>query len=165
MTNDTYGPTSGELFATYDPDSSCWKTSPGTDPSASTEFSETWPRTGSTRNGAAYRRPTPDLATDAIACLSSPIDPVTLLPTIVASDAKGSRNETCGRQPDSKHHSGRTILDAIVTTLLPTPAASDGTGGGVPPDTREGRNRQLIDWIIPLHNGATTGPESSGGQT
>lgn len=53
---------------------------------------------------------------------------VTLLPTPVVSDAKGSRNATCNRSnPDSKHNGGTTLTDAI--SLLPTPAAADGTGG------------------------------------
>jgi len=44
-----------------------------------------------------------------------------LLPTPVTTDAAGSRNATANRSnPDSRHHSGTTLTDA----LLPTPAVS-----------------------------------------
>ncbi|KZM68324.1 hypothetical protein AWN90_10560 [Nocardia terpenica] len=32
--------------------------------------------------------------------------------------------------------------------LLPTPTACDGTGGGVHPDRRRGRTRQLVDYAL-----------------
>jgi hypothetical protein len=44
---------------------------------------------------------------------------VALLPTPVATDANGARNETSGRSdPNSKHHSGTTLTDAVV--MLPS---------------------------------------------
>lgn len=47
-----------------------------------------------------------------------------LLPTPVVTDSKDTRNATADRRnPDSKHHSGTTLTDAV--TLLPTPRASD----------------------------------------
>lgn len=46
-----------------------------------------------------------------------------LFPTATATDAKGSRNETSGRtNPDSKHHSGRTLNDVV--RLWPSASAS-----------------------------------------
>jgi DNA (cytosine-5)-methyltransferase 1 len=54
---------------------------------------------------------------------------VTLLPTPVVTDAAGARNATANRSdPDSKHHSGTTLSDAL--RLLPTPRAGDGEKGG-----------------------------------
>ena len=44
-----------------------------------------------------------------------------LLLTPTAMDSQGSRNHTAGRKPDSKHHDGTTLTDAM--RLLPTPAA------------------------------------------
>jgi hypothetical protein len=70
-----------------------------------------------------------------------------LLPTPTAGDAKGTRNRTAGRSdPDSGHHDGVTLNDAVnllptpratrggsntetARLLLPTPEASDATGG------------------------------------
>src|SRR5690348_5079887 len=88
----TSGPTSGQPFATYDPESRSWKTSPGTDPLDSTEYSETWPRTGSMRSGRAYEHPTSGRRTGANGYSSS------LLPTPLSRDHKGrnQRNDaTC----------------------------------------------------------------------
>ena len=53
-----------------------------------------------------------------------------LLPTPVVTDAKGARNSTASRSnPESQHHSGTTLTDALA--LLPTPLNSDaGPRGG-----------------------------------
>ena len=54
--SDTSGPKFCEPFVHYDPDSSCWRTSEATFPWGSDEFSETWPKRGSMRNGVCYER-------------------------------------------------------------------------------------------------------------
>lgn len=41
-------------------------------------------------------------------------------------------------------------LDEVACHLLPTPNASDGSGGGQHPDQRDGHSRQLIDYAL-LH--------------
>ena len=46
-----------EPFATYDHDSSSWRTSALSLFGGLHEFSETWPRSGTMRNGKCYRRP------------------------------------------------------------------------------------------------------------
>ena len=52
-----YGPSSREPFASYDPDTSSWRTSQGSLWEAGwTPYSETWPSSGMTRNGRAFRR-------------------------------------------------------------------------------------------------------------
>lgn len=54
-----------------------------------------------------------------------------LLPTPTAGDAKSSRNHAAGRSdPDSEHHDGITLTDALRLQLLPTPRASDSNGAG-----------------------------------
>ena len=45
-----------------------------------------------------------------------------LLPTVVVTDAKGTRNSTANRRDGSKHNSGSTLTDV----LLPTPMTSEG---------------------------------------
>jgi DNA (cytosine-5)-methyltransferase 1 len=52
-------------------------------------------------------------------------------------------------------------LNAEVT-LLPTPNASDGSGGGQHPDKREGHSRQLIDYVLLCTPSASDG---AGGKT
>jgi len=56
MIRDTSGPSSPSAFAWYDPDTRSWRTSQATLVLGSDEFSETWPRSGMTRNGTAYQR-------------------------------------------------------------------------------------------------------------
>jgi hypothetical protein len=53
-----------------------------------------------------------------------------LLPTPTVGDSASARNSTATRHnPDSQHHSGMTLTDALVP-LLPTPTASDTNGAG-----------------------------------
>lgn len=112
--SDTSGPTSGRQFADYDHESRSWKMWPATGLWGSIAFSETWPKTGCMSDGRAYELPTSVPAMPEIECSSS------LLPTPVVTDAAGTRNETAGRSdPNSKHHSGTTLTDAV--SLLPTP--------------------------------------------
>lgn len=67
-----------ESFAYFDPDTSSWKTLQGSFLAGLDEFSETWPRAGTTRSGTAFRR--------------QPLAPITsvigysLWPTPTASD-------------------------------------------------------------------------------
>ncbi|WP_069164889.1 DNA cytosine methyltransferase [Nocardia altamirensis] len=87
-----------------------------------------------------------------------------LLPTPRASDGtKGSPNQR-GSGGDlmlpsavyalasDSHGTGgldlRTVIRDVSAELLPTPTASDGTGGGQHPDQREGHTRQLIDYAL-----------------
>jgi hypothetical protein len=74
-------------FATYAPDSSCWKTSQGTLPWASGTYSGTWPRSGMMRGGTVSRLPPSAPRTYATACSLWRGD---LLPTPVAQDAKNA---------------------------------------------------------------------------
>lgn len=83
--SDTYGPTLGTLFATYDPDTRSWKTSGGTCPSGLTEYSGTWPKMGWMRNGLSCQLPTPERRTLEKECSS-------WLPTPTASDFKRDGN-------------------------------------------------------------------------
>jgi hypothetical protein len=54
--NQDYGRSSPESFAEYDPDTSSWRTSQDSLFEESTPFSQTWPMSGMTRNGTAYRQ-------------------------------------------------------------------------------------------------------------
>jgi hypothetical protein len=57
MANDRgSGRNTPESFASFDPDTSSWRTSQGYLFGDLDEFSATWPRSGSMRNGTAYRR-------------------------------------------------------------------------------------------------------------
>ncbi len=58
MTNDGSGLTSSDWFARYDPEASSWKTSQVSFMEELNTFSETWPRSGSMRNGQVFERQT-----------------------------------------------------------------------------------------------------------
>jgi hypothetical protein len=106
---DTSGPAFCEPFATYDPDSSCWRTSQGTFPWASDEYSETWPKSGTWDLGHAYERPTLAPPTDATASSSLPT-----LPTPSAADGMGG--------PGHQGRDGGLNL-RTAAALLPSPSA------------------------------------------
>ena len=109
---DTSGPMFCEPFVHYDPDSSCWRTSEATFPWGSDEFSETWPKRGSMRNGVCYERQMSAPHTDVPECSS-------LLATPMAHE----RTFT----PRAVHHGVQ--LANQVAALLPTPTARDGKAG------------------------------------
>jgi len=58
MTSDGSGPSSLDWFARYDPEASSWKTSQVSFMEELNTFSETWPRSGSMRNGKVSERQT-----------------------------------------------------------------------------------------------------------
>ncbi|KAB7761208.1 DNA cytosine methyltransferase [Mycolicibacterium mucogenicum] len=65
---------------------------------------------------------------------------VALLPTPKASD---------GRRQDCPAERQRNTPSLVaIEHYLPTPAASDGTGGGQHPDRRDGHTRQLCDYAL-----------------
>lgn len=72
---------------------------------------------------------------------------VALLPTPSVADSEG------GHLTRSGARSNELLLPGLVRAygngeLLPTPNASDGTGGGQHPDKREGHSQQLIDYVL-----------------
>ena len=58
MTSDGSGLTSSDWFARYDPEASSWRTSQVSFMEELNTFSETWPRSGSMRNGQVFERQT-----------------------------------------------------------------------------------------------------------
>jgi len=104
-----FGPSSPASFASYDPGSSSWKTSLLSLLGDSTEYSETWPKSGTTQSGRAFELPTLELATEGSG--------FSLWPTPIASDASGGP-----RKPDGKR--GLNLKD-----MWPTPDASVSNDG------------------------------------
>lgn len=97
---------SSEPFAYYDPDSSCWKTFEDCLPldaeGCSDEFSDRWPKQGTTRNGMAYALPTSAPATEG--------GESSLLPT---PTTQGAANNGM----PSQHERNAPPLNAVVTRL------------------------------------------------
>lgn len=123
LTPVTFGRTSLGSFATYDPTMCSWRTSQGTFPWASSEFSGTWPNSGSMRNGTCFPAPRWELPTS--------VNDSSAWPTPAARDEVAVRWATpkasldkCGR-PREKEFGD---LKAQVF-LWQTPRAVAKTGG------------------------------------
>lgn len=140
MTTATYGRTSPTPFVCWDPDSSCWKTYAVTSLWGSETFSETWPHSGSMRNGACYEQPMSGSATTEHDCSS-------LLPTPTAAD--GERGPDYARA--TREGSGGDDLVTTMHRLLPD-ADRDGRGAvvgmepGMGPRCDADGRVPLIEW-------------------
>lgn len=164
MTHATSGPESSQPFASYDPDSSSWRTSQGTFPWGSDEFSETWPKRGTTRNGHAYALPTSAPPTDGSASSSQQ-----LLPTPAVNDMGRAYTleewDAWTARMRAKHGNGNghgaslEIEAQRMALLLPTPTAMDShaSGGNSP------SNVTLTDAVVRTQLGARTNPRFAAG--
>ena len=104
-------------FARFDHTTFSWRTVQCSLLGGSDEFSETWPRWGSMRNGVSYLRPIPALPI----CESAS----GLWPTPTASlGTKG------GRITPQKGREGGTLIEAIAARRYPTPKANDALKRG-----------------------------------
>lgn len=131
-TQDGFGPSSTESFAEYDPDTSSWKTSQGSLLPEWETYSETWPRSGMTRNGKAYR----------LARLVPPISggESSLLPTPQAQEPNVTTDRLVDRDgnPPTRlnqrvydRETGRLAQTSLTqwVQLYPTPTVNDSRGG------------------------------------
>lgn len=139
---DTCGPTSGTPLASYDPDTSSWRTYGDISLWDSTPSSLTLPAWGCLRNGVLCGRPTPERLTAARESSSSP----SAFPTPTAQAAKH------GSTPDTTANAfGKNLWD--LPSLLPTPKASDGERGRDLPRLRpDSSGRELataVDHLLP----------------
>ena len=175
-------------IATWNPQRDYWETPEVDIFGHSVAYSETLPKSGTTRNGQLYEHPTSAHPTTAPESSSSP---GRMFPTPQAVDGIMGRPKTTGRPIEKSTH-----LTTIVTLLptpnatigdrghsstvgghrpsgqprqvdlntvvvhLPTPNASDASGGGQHPRKRAGHSRQLIDYVLEIEawNGANTPP-------
>lgn len=170
-----YGPRSPQPFARYDPATSCWRTLQGSLLSEWETLPETWPRSGMTRNGIAYRRAgsVPPIYASGSSLWATPQahdahpgnparvgrfgtrhggrnlnDEVAMWPTPTAGDSRNSRNATANRSPGSSHHPGTTLSDAI--RMLPTPTANrwDGLQGHGVNVVTGSLNPEWVEWLM-----------------
>ena len=96
-------------------------------------YAETWPKSGMTRGGQLFESPSWEGATTGQESSSS-----RSLPTPKAADGIMGRPRTTGRPIEKSTHLGTII------TLLPTPNARDGGGGGAQhPDIRKAGGHQV----------------------
>lgn len=134
------GVSTPELLAKYDPATSSWKTSQLCLGGDLAEFSETWPRSGMTRNGIAYRLPPLALTTNGTAS--------GLLPTLTL----------CGNY--NRKGASKTSGDGIITALklLPTLTARDFKSDSCTPEYRAKRDAMTMGKTVPWTLGGLLNP-------
>lgn len=153
-TSETDGDLLSAPFAVVDPISRSWRTSQqsflATPIDTGAPASPTWPASGTMRNGWCWERTMPAPTTAGDASGSSRGDAT--WPTPCATDAASAANRTAGRtDPDSNHHSGTTLTDAIrlfhddsacpTSPTDPAISSSDGTEPLWPTPTAHGHAR------------------------
>lgn len=126
---DSFG-RSCEPFAWFDHEQRCWRTWQRCLVEGWEVFSGTWPRSGMTRNGIAFRRPPLVPLTKGIGCGS-------LLPTPTASQYGSNKSSSAGAAT-------RPSL-AQIAKQWPTPMSSDARGRSGA--NRNGRQVQLVDAV------------------
>lgn len=120
-------------------------------------FSETWPASGSMRNGRCVPRPTTGPRTGDAASSSTP-GPLFKTPTSYLSMNGGSQH------PDKRRAGGHgpTLADEV-EWLLPTPAARDWKSGES--NLMDRNSRPLNEVIVNLESsGAVSSPPSDAGK-
>lgn len=113
--------TSFEPFAWYDQESRCWRTWQRCLIEGWTRLSETWPRSGMTRNGIAYQRA-------PLALLTGETESG-LLPSPSATDSKGAvQGEKLKERME--HKRGVRLEEYLLRRQLPTPSAGNSHSAG-----------------------------------
>jgi hypothetical protein len=127
-----FGRNTGALLANFDPASSSWRTCQACLVSGWEPFLETWPRSGSMRNGIAYQQQPLAALTYGTGFGSSPTHSI---PTPTASDHI-ERRETFGQLNFETNKA--VTLDRFVR-MWPTPTASDSKSGSMTDEARARR--------------------------
>ncbi len=135
-----------ESLAKYDPDSRSWKTAQCSLLAGLDEFSETWPRWGTMRNGACWARMTAEHLTGA-----TESGLLATFPTPTVGMATGGQNPEKGGQIGLGYMARKNRWP----DMLPTPLASIATHGG--PNQRDSSGRPglqmaAMSWPTPRSN-------------
>ncbi len=140
-----YGLNSPDSFARYDRDSSSWRTHQACLVSGWEQFSETWPRSGMTRNGTAYRLPALTRITREIASGLLPTPTAQGFHSMGSAGGSNARKKWVRMLPTltvngsyNRKGASKTSGDGLATVLsrmLPTITAHDVRGGAKPERT------------------------------
>lgn len=138
------GANSPVSLARYDPDTRSWRTSQLCLDGALAEFSETFPRSGMTRNGTAYRLP-PLVRLIGGTGYGS-------LPTPMAADAKGLHNK-------NGNAIGPKCLTEAARVMWPTPTVNGNNNRkGLSKDSGDGLATAAKTWPSPRAADGMTSP-------
>jgi hypothetical protein len=129
--SDGSGPSSRGSYASYDRDTRLWKTYQGSLFGGWETFSETWPNSGTMRNGVVFQRP------QWVPLISEKESSLWRTPQATDGDHGG---------PNARDSGGGLHLSAQVHRW-PTPIAGDAEGGARKPDGKRGA--QLKDFAGP----------------
>jgi hypothetical protein len=146
-----YGPTWQGSFARYDHEASMWRTAQCSLLGGLDEFSETWPRWGSMRNGASFQRPIPALNMSESAS--------GLWPTPTASNGGSNNNSAAVLH---RGH-GTNLIGAV--KKWPTPCARDYRSPNSKPFSDRGggkKGEQLVN-AVRFYPTPTAGSKKSAG--
>lgn len=146
-----FGPSTHDSLASFDPDTSSWRTSQLSLLGGLDEFSGTWPRSGMTRNGTAYQR--------------APLAPLTggtasgLLPTPAANPAGWQNIEVVDRDGNPPTHANQRWYDkatgrvvqkdlrhVVERGMWPTPRTSDTNGRWSTPKAQDAKHAAPTEW-------------------
>lgn len=155
-TRGIFGPSSRDYFAYFDRDSSYWKTSQGTFLLGLEPFSETWPDSGTMRNGRAYELQTSAPATSASGC--------SLWPTAdacVMNDGETPETFEARREKNLEKHcngNGMGTPLAMKVQMWPTARQEDGESCGNHPGVMDSLTGATKTWATP--NTPSGGPNT-----
>lgn len=145
MTRGIFGRSSRASFAYFDPASSCWKTCQATFLSGLETFSETWPDSGTTRNGSAYELRISERPTCESACSSWP----TATPWEQNESAESWEKRKAANKAKGYDGNGMgTPLD-MVATHWPTARREDWESAGNHPDATDSLTGATKNWKTP----------------
>lgn len=159
-----YGPKCSASFARYDPATSSWRTCQLSLVEGLDEFSETWPRAGTTRTGIAYQHEALVPLTGGTECSLWPTPQAfkTTPNTVYAGDLVNSQGGALrrGQKPHDKR-TGRPVTTVLADAvkLWPTPTSRDHKDGSaqacanVPVNALLGR---AVHCPTPEHGGSLT---------
>lgn len=135
-------------FASFDPDTSAWRTSGGSRSGGSIASSERWPKWGTTRSGSAFAARTSERLIDASERSS--------WPTPTRSDAKLSRRH--GYMTEG--NPGTTLTDAVVSHH-----GGETRGGGRKHAAPFVPNPDFVEWLMGFPEGWTRSDDSELSET
>lgn len=144
-----FGSVTQTPFATYDPDSSSWRTWEHFLFEGSTSFSGRWPNSGMTHDGRAFELPTSVLPISAIDCSSS-VSRGT--PTRAAKGANSVRVASGDT---------RGLLENQIAAHLPTPRTTDSQGPGLHGDGGMDLRTAVRENLLPTPRSQNGEPRNS----
>ena len=164
------GQRSQASFATYDPGSSSWRTFQDCLDGEWETFSETWPASGMTRNGTAYRRPSsvpPIYATESGSWHTPQAANPEYWPTPTANPFEESPDVFLPRREREKakgrNGNGFGLTLGMAVQLWPTPKGSAANYGRPRENDRGDLQAAVMRWPTPVASDAGTDRGSSAG--